>query len=72
MLLANQHKNKLHREFINLYHRLGLPLHFNHKGNKEFNNLQRVSLLILYQKSKKSLVDFCEELKESLWVNGLA
>ena len=62
----------MHREFINLYHRLGLPLHFNHKGNKQFNNLQRISLLILYQRSKKSLVDFCEELKESLWVKWLS
>ena len=72
MLLANQHQNRMHREFINLYHRLGLPLHFNHKGNKQFNNLQRISLLILYQRSKKSLVDFCEELKESLWVKWLS
>jgi len=71
MLITNQCHNRMHGEFINLFHRLGLPLHFNHKGNRQFNNLQRVSLLILYQRSKKSLVDFCEELKESLWARWL-
>jgi hypothetical protein len=48
-----------------------MPMHFNHKGNKQFNNLQRVSLLILYQRSKKSLVDFVNELKESKWTSWL-
>lgn len=71
MLLTNQCFNRMHGEFINLFHRLGLPMHFNHKGNKNFNNLQRISLLILYRRSKKSLVDFCDELKKSLRVKWL-
>jgi len=71
MLLANQYQNKTHREFINLFHELGLPLHFNHKGNKQFTNYQRVALIILYHKSKKSLRDFVDELSESKWISWL-
>lgn len=71
MLLQNQCFNSMHQEIINLFHRLGLPMHFNFKGNKQFNNLQRVSLLILYQRSKKSLRDFLKELTESKWISWL-
>lgn len=70
-MYKNQYQNRMHKEFINLYHRLGLPLHFNWKGNKQFNNLQRVSILILFQRSKKSLRDFSNELHESLWIKWL-
>ena len=61
----------MHGEFINLFHKLGLPLHFNHKGNKQFSNYQRISLIILYQRSKKSLRDFSSELNESKWISWL-
>jgi len=61
----------MHGEFINLFHRLGLPMHFNFKGNKQFSNYQRISLIILYQRSKKSLRDFVNELKESKWISWL-
>lgn len=66
-----QIKNPLNQEFINSFHRLGLPLYFNHYGNKEFSNYQRVALIILFQRSKKSLRDFLKELCESLWVRWL-
>jgi len=66
-----QINNPMNREFINSFHRLGLPMHFNHYGNKEFSNYQRVALIILYQRSKKSLRDFCVELHESLWIKWL-
>ncbi len=66
-----QINNPMNREFINSFHRLGLPMHFNHYGNKEFSNYQRVALIILYQRSKKSLRDFTKELHESLWIKWL-
>jgi len=66
-----QINNPINREFINSFHRLGLPMHFNHYGNKEFSNYQRVALIILYRRSKKSLRDFTKELHESLWINWL-
>jgi len=71
MLLPIQYENEMHQEFINLFHELGLPLHFNHTGNKDFTNYQRVALIILYYRSKKTLRDFVKELKESLWPRWL-
>jgi hypothetical protein len=61
----------MQEEFINLFHQLGLPLHFNHKGNKQFSNYQRLALIILYQRSKKAIRDFVNELKESKWISWL-
>ncbi len=61
----------MQKEFINLFHALGFPLHFNHKGNKKFTNYQRLALIILYQRSKKSLRDFVNELHESKWCSWL-
>ena len=63
--------NKLEEQFIKLFHSLNLPLHFNKTGNKEFTNYQRISIIILYHRSKKSLRDFIVELKESKWVSWL-
>jgi hypothetical protein len=71
MLLTNQYQNRMQQEFLNLFHKLGLPLHFNHKGSKKFSNYQRLALIILYQKSKKSLRDFVNELNESKWISWL-
>ena len=71
MLLQNQYQTKLHREFINLFHRLGLPLHFNHKGNKQFTNYQRVTLIILHVRSKKSIREFLNEFSETKWFSWL-
>ncbi|MFH1290538.1 MAG: hypothetical protein ABIH92_03960, partial [Nanoarchaeota archaeon] len=68
MLLQNQYQNKLHRDFINLFHELGLPLHFNHLGNKQFTNYQRVALIILQVRSRKSIRDFLEEFSETKWI----
>ena len=67
----NQYENRMHQEFINLFHKLGLPLHFNHLGNRQFTNYQRVALIILHIRSKKSLRDFVEEFKESRWIAWL-
>ena len=69
--ITNQSKNIMHQELINLFLGSGLPLHFNKTGNKEFTNYQRVSLIIIFRKSKKSLRDFIEDLGESLWPKWL-
>ena len=62
-----QINNSLQNQLIKLFHSSGLPGHFNHYGNKEFTNYQRVSLIVLFKKSKKSIRDFIKELNESKW-----
>lgn len=66
-----KHCNELQKELLNLFHSSGMPLHFNKTGNKEFTNYQRVSLIILLRRSRKSLRDFIKELKESRWTSWL-
>ena len=61
----------MHSEFINLFHELGLPMHFNHTGTKTFTNYHRIAVIVLYYRSKKSLRDFVEELNESKWISWL-
>lgn len=70
-ILTNQYNNPLEKEIIKLFHQSNLPLHFNHKGNKQFDNLQRISLIILFRRSRKSLRDFVRELQESKWTSWL-
>jgi len=61
-----KHCNKMQSELLNLFHSSNLPLYFNKTGNKEFTNYQRVSIIILFQRSKKSIRQFIDEdLKES-------
>jgi len=64
-------QNKLENELIKLFHSTDLPLHFNKTGNKEFTNYQRISIIILFHRSKKSIRDFIDELCESKWVSWL-
>jgi len=66
-----QINNKTQKQLIKLFHDSGLPNHFNHYGNKEFTNYQRVSLIVLFRKSKKSIRIFIEELNESKWSSWL-
>jgi len=64
--------SKLEEQLINLFHESGLPLHFNKTGNKEFTNYQRVSIIILFRRSKKSIRQFIDEdLSESKWISWL-
>jgi len=63
--------NKLEREVNNLFHSTNLPLHFNHKGNKQFTNYQRISLIIIFRRENKSIRDFIDWLKESKWISWL-
>ena len=70
-ILINQYNNPLEKEIIKLFHQSNLPLHFNYKGNKQFDNLQRITLIILFRRSRKSLRDFVRELQESKWTSWL-
>jgi hypothetical protein len=63
--------NPVQKQLIKLFHDSGLPNHFNHFGNKEYTNYQRISLMILFRKSKKSIRIFIEELTESKWPSWL-
>lgn len=69
--LITQVNNSMQKQLIKLFHDSGLPNHFNHFGNKEYTNYQRVSLIILFRKSKKSIRIFLEELIESKWPSWL-
>ena len=65
-------QNKLRKQLIKLFHSSDLPLHFNKIGNKEFTNYQRISIIILFKQSGKSLRQFIdEEFYESNWVSWL-
>ncbi len=64
-------ENKLHSMILKVCHMVEMPLHFNKKGPKVFTNYQRIALIILYKRSKKSLVDFVSELYETLWPRWL-
>lgn len=63
--------NKLEEQLVKLFHSLDLPLYFNKTGNKEFTNYQRISIIILFYRSKKSLREFVVEFQESRWVSWL-
>jgi hypothetical protein len=63
--------NKLENQLLNLFHFSELPLHFNKTGNKEFTNYQRISIIVLFQRSKKSIRDFVVEFQESKWISYL-
>ncbi len=69
--LLNQYNNQLQKELIKLFHLSNLPLHFNHKGNKQFTNFQRISLIIIFRRENKSIRDFLRNLNESRWISWL-
>ena len=64
-------RNKLEEQLIKLFHSSNLPLHFNKTGNKEFTNYQRLSIIIFFYRSKKSLREFIVEFQESKWTSWL-
>ena len=63
--------NKLEEQLNKLFHSSNLPLHFNKTGNKEFTNYQRVSIIILFYKSGKSIRDFIVDFHETKWSSYL-
>ena len=70
-IILPKYNNRLEEQLIKLFHRSELPLHFNKTGNKEFTNYQRVSIIILFRRSKKSLREFVKEFPESKWISWL-
>ena len=70
-IILPKYNNKMEEQLINLFHSLNLPLYFNKTGNKEFTNYQRISIIILFYKSGKSIRDFVVELQETKWVSWL-
>jgi len=70
-IIQSNYNNELENELIKLFHYSDLPLHFNHKGNKQFTNYQRISLIVIFRRENKSIRDFIEWLKESKWFSWL-
>ena len=71
-IILPKYNSKMEEQLINFFHSSGLPLHFNKTGNKEFTNYQRVSIITLFRRSKKSIRQFIDEdLSESKWISWL-
>ena len=70
-IILPKFNNRLEEQLIKLFHSLDLPMHFNKTGNKEFTNYQRISIIILFYRSKKSLREFIVEFRESKWISWL-
>ena len=70
-IILPRFNSKMEEQLINLFHELDLPLHFNKTGNKEFTNYQRISIIILFYKSGKSIRDFVVEFQDSKWISYL-
>ena len=50
---------------------MGLKLHDNHFGSKVYSEFQKLSLVVLFRRSKKVLRDFIAELCETKWITWL-
>ena len=70
-IIQSNFNNELEEQLIKLFHSADLPLHFNHKGNKQFTNYQRISLIIIFRRENKSIRDFLKDLRESKWISWL-
>lgn len=71
-IVLPKYSSKLEEQLIKTFHDLGLPLHSNKTGNKEFTNYQRFSLIINFYRSKSSLREFVDEkMPESKWISWL-
>jgi transposase len=65
------HKDSFRQELTKIVLSQNLPKYSNNTGNKQFTDSQKLSVVILYIRSGKSLRDFCEELKETKWSSWL-
>mgnify|MGYP001567013359 FL=1 len=71
-IILPKYNSKLEEQLVNLFHSSDLPLHFNKTGNKEFTNYQRISIIILFRRSGKSIRSFLDEdLSQSKWFSWL-
>ncbi len=69
--LPCQYDNELHCQILKVCHEMELSLHDFSRGCKLFTNYQRKALIVLFQRSGKSLKNFVSELKESRWPRWL-
>ena len=67
----NQFNNEFHREIISICHSLNLKEHNFSRGCKLYTNYQRICIMFLFIRSKKSLRDFCAEFEETKWKSWL-
>jgi len=58
-------KHEFLSEILKLYHGMDLPLYDNHFGPRIYSEFQKLSLVVLFRRSKKVLRDFIAELFES-------
>jgi len=65
------HENSFRQELNKIILSLDLPKYPNWRGNKQFTTAQRLSCVLLYFRSQKSLVIFCREFKETQWSKWL-
>ena len=70
-IILPKFNNKMEEQLVKLFHESDFPLHFNKTGNKEFTNYQRISIIVLFYRSNKSIRDFIDEFKESKWISYL-
>ena len=70
-VIQSNYNNELEEQLVKLFHSSDLPLHFNHKGNKQFTNYQRISLIVIFRRENKSIRDFLKDLRESKWISWL-
>lgn len=70
-IIQSNYNSELEKQILNLFHSSNLPLHFNHKGNKQFTNYQRISLVIIFRRENKPIRGFIEWLSESKWFSWL-
>ena len=70
-IILPKFNSNMEEQLVKLFHGLNLPLHFNKTGNKEFTNYQRISIIILFHKSGKSIRDFIVDFHEAKWVSWL-
>lgn len=69
--LTRQYEVKLHQQVLKLFHASGMKLHDNTLGSRVYTNYQRLSLIVLFMRSRKALRDFVAELHESKWSRWL-
>lgn len=69
--INSQYESRLLKEILKVCHKMCLKLHDNRIGPKIFTNYQRVALIILFLRSKKSLRKFVSEFYETKWYKWL-
>ena len=70
-IILPKYNSKIEEQLVKLFHCSDLPLHFNHKGNKQFTNYQRISLIVIFRRENKPIRDFINWLDESKWFSWL-